>query len=243
MILTLFPSVSPSRSPDKARFYHPPRARLDATPSLHAPRHAITRVSRWFYQLPTLAGWLMLATPAPAADPAAFDETIDPAALARHYAGEQAAVPWFKAVEALTGNDVVQSRAVGRFLVALTQQALADETSGTARWHATPYWGSAMVLEKAAKRVLVEPREWAELDAAQVAKRIDEIIDWAKQRRDKTEAELLLENLADLTKRDESWLSARDAAAELVKSGVRSAFPLIALWLESCSRIKNDAAS
>ncbi len=89
----------------------------------------------------------------------------------------------------------------------------------------------AWVLEEAAKRELVDHREWAKLDEAEVARRIDGMIAWARERGDKSEADLLLEGLDDLANRKESWLAAWRAAEELVERGERRAFPKIARWL------------
>lgn len=89
----------------------------------------------------------------------------------------------------------------------------------------------AWVLERAAKREVVNHREWAALDEAELTKRIEALAAWAKERGDKSENELLLEGLKDLGDKKASWNDAWDAAEELVKRGERGAFPLIASWL------------
>ena len=91
----------------------------------------------------------------------------------------------------------------------------------------------ALTLRRAAKRDLVDPREWRTLDAIQVDERIGRIIAWAEGRKDKTESELLLETLEDLAKRDASWLEAGGAAFELADKHEPRAVPLLGRWLRN----------
>ncbi len=90
----------------------------------------------------------------------------------------------------------------------------------------------AWVLRKAAKRELVDEREWGKLDEAQIAGRIDAMVAWATERSDKSGTELLLESLSDLAKGGKPWHKASNAAHELAKLGERRAFPLIVRWLK-----------
>ena len=73
------------------------------------------------------------------------DETtfgpVIPAELKRYYQGEGKAPPWQAAVKLLGENDSAKAGAAANYLVALSNQALADETSGDSPWRATPYWG------------------------------------------------------------------------------------------------------
>jgi hypothetical protein len=88
------------------------------------------------------------------------------------------------------------------------------------------------VLSTAAKRQLLEPDEWEELDEAQVARKIEGIIAWARERADMKPADLLLERLTESAKAKEEWFKAEDIARELVELKEPRAFPLIAGWLE-----------
>jgi hypothetical protein len=90
----------------------------------------------------------------------------------------------------------------------------------------------AWVLRIAAKRELVDDREWGKLDEAEIAKRIDVMVAWAKERAGKSDAELLLEALSDLAEGGKSWHEAGDIALELAELGDQRAFPLVARWLK-----------
>jgi hypothetical protein len=48
---------------------------------------------------------------------------------------------WEEAVRRLTSDDDGQQAAAAAYLRDLLDQSLEDELSGTARWHATPFWG------------------------------------------------------------------------------------------------------
>lgn len=89
----------------------------------------------------------------------------------------------------------------------------------------------AWVLEKAAKRELLDHREWAQLDEAEIVRRIDGIVAWAKERGGMGEVDLLLEALQDLADRGASWHEAWRVADELVERREQSAVPRIARWL------------
>ena len=91
----------------------------------------------------------------------------------------------------------------------------------------------AWALRRAAKRELVDRREWQKLDATQVDERIAKIIAWARERKDKTETELLLESLEDLAKCDASWFEAEDVAWDLSNRHERRAVAPLAYWLRN----------
>jgi hypothetical protein len=88
------------------------------------------------------------------------------------------------------------------------------------------------VLSKAAKRQLLEPDEWEKFEAAEVSRRIGEIITWAHEHVDEGPADLLLDKLTEFAEAKEDWLRVEDTALELVELKERRAFPLIAGWLD-----------
>jgi len=87
-------------------------------------------------------------------------------------------------------------------------------------------------LYRAAKRELLDPKDWAGLGAEEIDGKIEEMIMWAEERSDRSESELLLESLGDLAKSGERWHEARHAASQLVELGDKRALPLIAGWLD-----------
>ena len=62
------------------------------------------------------------------------------------------------ALAGLVDKDEAKAKAAGDYLVALLAQALADESSGAAGWHATPYWGGE--AENPAREVRKKILEW-----------------------------------------------------------------------------------
>src|SRR6516164_10036775 len=50
------------------------------------------------------------------------------------------APPWAEAIKNLTANNPKQRDGAAKYLVALLDQAQADELSGKAPWRATPFW-------------------------------------------------------------------------------------------------------
>ena len=90
----------------------------------------------------------------------------------------------------------------------------------------------AWILDVASKRELVDEREWKTLNKKQIAHNIEAMIQWATERADMSETDLLLDALSDLKAGGDRWTRARSAAKELVELGERRAFPLIVHWLK-----------
>jgi hypothetical protein len=63
--------------------------------------------------------------------------------LMAYYADSHHQPAWEDAIKRLASDDAAQRTGAAAYLHDLLDQALRDELSGTARWRATPYWGSS----------------------------------------------------------------------------------------------------
>ena len=61
--------------------------------------------------------------------------------LGAFYADAEKVPPYDRCVEALNAGSDAEREAAGRYLLALFQQMLADETNGRTAWRSLPYWG------------------------------------------------------------------------------------------------------
>jgi hypothetical protein len=88
----------------------------------------------------SLALVLLASFAAPVARGAPQDVATE---LRRYYEDGQSEPAWQGALERLTSDTEEQRTAAADYLRDLLAQALKDEQSGTARWRATPFWGSS----------------------------------------------------------------------------------------------------